>query len=61
LKNIRYFEWPYYSLVNGKLCIETRPGLVEAFHKSNPPRFADATEAEAWLVENDLRGNVRVS
>jgi hypothetical protein len=55
------FDWPYYDLINGRLYITQRPrGLpVAAFPHSNPPRFANAAEAEAWLVAQDIRGNVR--
>ena len=55
------FEWPYYSLIEGKLYIKTRKGLVEAFRKSNHPHFATSNEAEAWLLEQGLRGSVRES
>ena len=51
------FEWPYYILIEGKLYIKTRNGNLQAFNKV--PRFASPNEAEAWLVEHDLRGKVR--
>lgn len=51
------FHWPYYSLVGGKLYIPTRRGMKLAF--TNAPAFADIATAEAWLVANDFRGNVR--
>jgi hypothetical protein len=57
---ITVFDWPYYILVNGKLYIRSHRGLVEAFH-NNPPLFADAAEAEQWLIDNDIRGNVQYS
>ena len=43
------FEWPYYTLANGKLYIATRRGMKEAFPDRHPGKFADAAEAEAWL------------
>lgn len=46
------FHWPYYTLRNGRLYDE-RGRLVRS------PVFPDAASAEAWLVANDLRGNVR--
>lgn len=52
-------HWPYYTLACGKLYICTRRGMFEAFHNSNPPRFDSVAAAESWLVEQDIRGNVR--
>lgn len=51
------FRWPYYALhdgwlvdQNGKRC----PQQVAPF-----PADFTSVEAEAWLVEHDIRGNVR--
>lgn len=53
------FDWPYYDLINGKLYIKTRQGLLEAFYVTPVPLFANSAEAEEWLKDNDHRGNVR--
>ena len=48
------FDWPYYTLRNGKLYDETDRWCLR-----HAPLFANAAEAEAWLEEQDERGNVR--
>ena len=57
------FDWPYFTLVNGKLYYDVgsrnRAELVEAFQGRKIPLFADVAQAEAWLEANDERGNVR--
>jgi hypothetical protein len=53
-----HFEWPYYELINGRLCLRTKRGVAKVAFPS-APMFADAAQAEAWLEANDLRGNVR--
>jgi hypothetical protein len=56
------FHWPYFTLVEGDLYedVGTRQQtqLVRCF-KDSAPKFANAAEAEAWLVANDHRGSVR--
>lgn len=48
------FAWPLYTLRDGKLYDERgRRCFLKA------PYFNTITEAEKWLKENDLRGNVR--
>jgi len=53
------FDWPYYTLIDGILYAESSRGMLEPFGYA-APRFADAAEAETWLVANDIRGSVRV-
>ena len=48
------FDWPYYDLINGLLYVHGLPLL--AF--KDAPRFLDTVQAEAWLVEKDIRGSV---
>jgi hypothetical protein len=46
--------WPYFTLRDGKLFDErSRRVYREA------PLFPDIATAEQWLVDHDLRGNVR--
>jgi hypothetical protein len=52
------FPWPYYILKDGYLYDETEP-TIPAFN--NQPRFQSVEEAEAWLVANNERGNVKIS
>lgn len=48
------FIWPYFTLRDGKLYDERGR---RCYPKA--PIFADSAEAENWLKDNDLRGNVR--
>jgi hypothetical protein len=54
------FHWPYYTLRNGRLC-DDRGRQVYSTTLGTPciPSFASTAEAEQWLTDNDLRGNVR--
>jgi hypothetical protein len=62
----RYHRWnerqlrkQIYVLYDGKLYIKSAAGpFIEAFNYLNPPRFADAVEARAWLKANNELGNV---
>jgi hypothetical protein len=54
------FHWPYYTLRNGRLCDEN--GFIvysTMLGTESIPTFANAAEAEQWLRDNGLRGNVR--
>jgi hypothetical protein len=53
-----YFEWPTFTLrADGVLVYDNgEPLQVRSIYA---PEFKDAAEAEAWLVANDVRGNVR--
>jgi hypothetical protein len=65
-RNWRYQRWnerqlreQIYVLYDGKLYIKSAANpLIVAFHYQNPPRFADAVEARAWLEANNKLGNV---
>jgi hypothetical protein len=46
-------EWQYYEFRNGKLYDE------DGYEVFSEQEFATAADAEAWLVENDIRGTVR--
>ena len=54
------FAWAYYDLVNGQLRDER--GRVATFRVNGVvvrPMFASHAEAEQFLSDNDIRGNVR--
>jgi hypothetical protein len=65
-RNWRYQRWnerqlrkQIYVLYDGKLYIKSAAGpFIVAFDYLNPPRFADAVEARAWLKANNELGNV---
>ena len=48
------FDWPYYTLKNGRLYDEQGHWCLR-----HAPHFATEAEAEAWLEAHDERGNVR--
>ena len=54
------FDWPYLTLRPDGVLIysDTRVPLAIAKDGSTP-YFANAAEAEAWLVAEDIRGTVR--
>jgi hypothetical protein len=50
-----YFEWPIFNIrADGTLVYADNNHAYP-----NAPRFASTAEAEAWLVANDIRGDVR--
>ena len=53
--NLFRMEWPYYTLVNGKLIDD------EGIELEGTPKFETTEEAEQWLIDNDERGNVKTS
>ena len=54
------FEWPYYTLHNGRLYNENgRPTNAMSLGTPSIPTFKSSAEAEQWLINNDVRGNVR--
>lgn len=68
------FHWPYYILRADGILTDDRghvafpkprdeisASLLKAWGQKavQPGPFNDITAAEAWLAENDLRGNVR--
>jgi len=46
-------DWFYYRLVDGRLIDD------DGNDEKNFPSFSSVDEAEEWLVENDIRGNVK--
>lgn len=53
------FEWPYLALrADGVLIYESNGQAIRDCGR-DLPRFADTAAAEAYLVENDIRGTVR--
>lgn len=55
-------EWRYFTLrPDGVLVDERLIPLADAQTRADGSTrvFADAAEAEAWLIANDIRGNVR--
>jgi hypothetical protein len=55
------FDWPYYDLrSDGYLYTRVRKDrYVKAFPTTQTRAFENAAEAEEWLREKDIRGNVR--
>jgi hypothetical protein len=51
-----YFDWPYYSLINGWLV--DNQGKRCPFQAGPFPKDFTVAEAEAWLVDGDIRGSV---
>jgi len=47
------FDWPYFYLKNGRLVDEDGDDGNKDW-----PSFPNATEAEKYLVDNDIRGTV---
>jgi hypothetical protein len=57
--NERQLRKQIYVLYDGKLYTKTASGpFILALDYLNPPRFADAVEARAWLKANNQLGNV---
>jgi hypothetical protein len=46
-------DWPYYTYRDGYLYDE------DGYRLGNTPRFSSASDAETYLEDNDIRGNVK--
>ena len=54
------FDWPYLKLrPDGILVYEDNSVPLAIAKDGSTPCFANAVEAEAWLVAEDIRGTVR--
>ena len=55
-----HFDWPYLRLRADGVLVYDDTGVPLAIAKDgSTPCFSDLAAAEAWLVENDVRGSVQ--
>lgn len=51
------FDWPYYHLDSDGLLLDEKDEPV--FYDGYMLQFKDSQEAEQFLIDKDIRGNVR--
>jgi hypothetical protein len=53
------FDWPYWTLTENGLLQTDDGDFLVAENGQTPLCFSSTEQAEKYLVDNDIRGNVR--